>query len=178
MDEIDFDSLSKAVLYDPDSGKLFWKRRPENMFREKSYADRWNKRYAGKEAFVQDHPGGYKVGVVFYKSILAHRVAWMLYYGEWPSDMIDHINGVKTDNRIKNLRQADMSKNKMNVGLTSANTSGYKGVSWCKRTGKWRASITLEGKYKSLGYYFTPDEAHCAYRKAAEVLHGEFHRHK
>lgn len=89
---------------------------------------------------------------------------------------VDHINCDPLDNRRANLRAATPSQNSCNRRPQSNNTSGFKGVSWCKRECKFRASIRALNKQRSLGYYETPQEAYAAYCKAAASLHGEFAR--
>lgn len=117
---------------------------------------------------------GYISISLFNKHHLAHRLAWLYTYGEYPSCQIDHINGVRCDNRIVNLRQANNSQNNVNVGRRSTNSSGYKGV--CKSGQKWRAYITDSGHHVHLGSFCTPEEASLAYQSAAKKLHGEFYR--
>jgi len=89
----------------------------------------------------------------------------------------DHRNGDTLDNRKQNLRVATRSQNCSNRGLTSANSSGFKGVTW--KGGKhqlWVARITKSGKVHHLGYFSTPEAAHGAYIQAARRLHGVFAR--
>jgi hypothetical protein len=99
----------------------------------------------------------------------AHRLAWLYTYGCWPDKDIVHINRMKTDNRIENLRDTD--KNDWNRDKHSNNTSGYPGVSWDKRSKKWRAKITVSGKQMHLGLFNTPEAANAAYMAAKEKLH-------
>jgi len=82
---------------------------------------------------------GYLIGTVKRKCLKVHRIAWFLYYGDWPKYGIDHINRVKDDNRICNLRDVTQAVNLRNVGLRANNKSGYKNVSWDKTKGKWIA---------------------------------------
>lgn len=110
------------------------------------------------------------------KTYLAHRLAWLHVYGVWPSCHIDHIDGDGTNNRFANLRAATQSENGRNTGRSKANSSGFKGVSWHKKTKKWTARIMVHGRSKSLGYFSTPEAAHNAYRAAAIDMHGEFAR--
>jgi hypothetical protein len=106
--------------------------------------------------------------------ILAHRLAWMLYYGREAPGMIDHRNGDRQDNRIENLRIATHSQNGANARRHSRNTSGLKGASWMPKRGKWQASITVRNKQIGLGYFDTKEEAHAAYLIAAREHQGEF----
>ncbi len=88
----------------------------------------------------------------------------------------DHISGDGLDNRRANLRVATKSQNIRNQGKQSTNTSGFKGVSFSRATGKWQASIGVDAKQRYLGVYNTPEEAHAAYARASAELHGEFGR--
>ena len=100
----------------------------------------------------------------------------MYVYGHWPEKEIDHINCVKDDNRIANLRIATRGDNCHNSSKPRNNTSGFKGVDYHKHTKKWRARITVNDGQISLGYYHTPEEAHQAYCRKAKELFGEFAR--
>lgn len=104
----------------------------------------------------------------------AHRIAWALHYGEWPTGVVDHINRNPHDNRISNLRMGSQQQNTFNAGPSKNNTSGYKGVYFRKDTGKWSAEITHNRKKKSLGCYPTAELAAAAYGKAAKETFGEF----
>ena len=108
------------------------------------------------------------------KSYLAHRVAWLITYGEWPVEHLDHINGNVQDNRLSNLRQATNAQNRYNMKLNIRNKIGLKGVSFAKGRNKWAAHISANGRSRTLGYFATPEEAHAAYCAAAKELHGEF----
>lgn len=98
---------------------------------------------------------------------LSHRLAWLYVHGSWPKGHIDHINGVRTDNRISNLRDVTRSEQMQNTKLQSSNTSGVCGVSWYKREGKWRARIKADGRNIYLGCFEDFDKALAA-RQAAE----------
>lgn len=93
-----------------------------------------------------------------------------------PAIKVDHINGNGLDNRRSNLRLATNSQNLCNRGKPSHNTSGYKGVSWYPRYGKWRATYRLNGKAKCAGYFTNIEDAVQAYRGAAAQTYGEFWR--
>jgi hypothetical protein len=92
-----------------------------------------------------------------------------------PKVHIDHIDGNGLDNRKVNLRFATALENQWNKGRNKNNSSGYKGVSYNKRAGKWKSRIKEDKKEIHLGYFDTPEEAYEAYCKAAKELHGEFH---
>ena len=107
------------------------------------------------------------------KMYAAHQVVFMLHHGFIPCE-IDHINGVKTDNRIENLRVCTSSQNKGNIGLLKSNCSGYRGVSLNKRSGMYHAQIKINGKQTYLGRFATPKDAAIVYNKAAKEHFGEF----
>lgn len=151
--------LHKLLKHDPDTGTLFWRSRPLEMFKRERHWKMWNKRYAGKEAFASTTGDGYRQGSIFNKMFKAHRVIWAMEYGAWPEDQIDHINGDKTDNRLFNLRDVTSRENSQNVKRRSDNTSGVVGVYWDRNRGKWLAQIRFDGKQKHLGYFDTLDEA-------------------
>lgn len=106
----------------------------------------------------------------------AHRLAWLYVNGEFPVNQTDHINCIKDDNRIVNLRDANSSQNKLNVGANKNNTSGFKGVAFHKEANKWVAQAWLNGKKHYLGLFTTPELASVSYQAFATKHHGEFYR--
>jgi len=120
------------------------------------------------------HKKGYLNIRIDGKLYLSHRLAWLYVTGHWPADQIDHINGVKDDNRFCNLREATNSENKRNTGLYRNNTSGYKGVYLDKRNKEWTAKIRLHGVYKYLGSFTDITDAAAAYAAASAKHHGVF----
>jgi hypothetical protein len=116
---------------------------------------------------------GYRKMNLLKKSYELHRIAWLIYYGDWPKKNIDHINGDKSDNRICNLRDATVVENARNSGMSRANTSGHIGVRYYERYGKWRAEIKVNYRNIHLGLFDTMDQAIEA-RKSAESSYG-FH---
>jgi hypothetical protein len=116
-------------------------------------------------------PDGYRRIYVDGKGHLEHRLVWLYYYGYLPTKPLDHINGIRNDNRIDNLREACHAENGQNMGKNKNNTSGFTGVTFHKPTGKWMAHIAKNGKKYHLGLFYTPEEAHDAYLKAKANLH-------
>ncbi len=108
------------------------------------------------------------------KKYAISHLAWLYMYGEFPTNLVDHINGNSQDNRITNLREADYQKNNMNKAIGKNNTSGVMGVAWFKAGNKWKAYISLDGKKIHLGYFHKFSEA-VDVRKLAEVAYG-FHK--
>lgn len=150
--------LPCLLRYEAETGELFWLQRDSTQ-------RRWNSRWAGKPAFTALCGNGYRQGHLFGEKVLAHRVAWAIHYGEWPN-IIDHINGVRADNRICNLRNVSAAENNLNLAIRRENTSGVIGVRWTK--GAWQASITVAGNRKYLGRFSDLSDALAA-RKLAEV---------
>lgn len=112
--------------------------------------------------------GGYVTVSVDKKAYYLHRLVWLWWYGSHPTGHVDHINRVRSDNRIHNLREASHRHNLINSQLYSNNASGVKGVGWYKRKGKWVARINgSTGKSSLLGYFSDFTEA-VAHRYAAE----------
>lgn len=104
------------------------------------------------------------------KVYAAHRLAWLYVNGEFPVCGIDHINGVKTDNRMANLRVAGQQENMQNVRKAKSHSkSGLLGV--YKSRNKWAAQITVNKVKRFLGVYETPEAAHCAYMAEKEMFH-------
>ncbi len=122
------------------------------------------------------HEDGYEYFGVDYKIYLAHRLAWLYMTGEVP-DYLDHKNGIKSDNRFKNLRLATQAQNQLNHRKTCRNKSGIKGVCWVKRYSRWVAQASLNGKYNWLGSFKTIEEAEACVRAFREIHHGEFANH-
>lgn len=109
---------------------------------------------AGKVAGTLHKRGYIRMGVNG-KYYQAHRLAWLYYYGCWPENTIDHINQVKDDNRIINLRDVTLSVNCLNRGKPKGYTQ--------QKSGRYIARTTVNGVEMCLGTYDTPEEAHQAY---------------
>lgn len=154
--------LQELVRYEPETGKMFWKERDAKYFNTPTTAFLWNAKNAGQEIAANAPAFGYRGFTVFTETFLAHRAAWAIHYGEFPSKAIDHINGQRHDNRICNLREAGSVVNGRNTVLPINNTSGHIGV---RKTKSGRFSAHILKQY--LGTYDTFEEAVEA-RKAAQ----------
>lgn len=106
-----------------------------------------------------------KIGSYLY---LEHRLAWFYCFKEWPRDLLDHINRIRDDNRLDNLREASDSTNLQNMGISKRNKSGYKGVSM--QSGRWCARIMVNFKEVHLGRFDTAELASQAYETYKKTL--------
>lgn len=106
-----------------------------------------------------------------------HRLVWVWHYGN-TSKAIDHINGVRSDNRIENLRPATPSQNAFNSKLSENNTSGIRGVYFLKSENSWAASIQVHGRRIKLGQSKDRAIIEARYYGAAKVAHGKFYRER
>ena len=168
----------KYFTYDASRGELIWKPRPLDEFKRRQAFLTWNTRYANTRAGSNSpcNEWGHRTVAVNTRRFLLHRIIWEMHHGPIPHKMqVDHRDGDATNNRIGNLRLATNAQNSMNSRAQSNNTSGFKGVSFHKASGRWRADIR-ETTQRWLGLFDTPEEAHEAYKKAAMELHGEFAR--
>lgn len=158
MTELTQSRLKELLHYDPDTG--VFTRRVQTSSR----------------AMIGDVagsllPDGYRRIMIDGGKHRAHRLAWLYMTGEWPTNQLDHMNGVRDDNRIANLREATNAENKQNREISKNNRSGFMGVSWHKHTRKWVAHIQIAGSKKHLGLFTTPEAAHAAYLAAKADLH-------
>lgn len=115
--------MSEAILTQSKLHELFFYNADTGIFTNKS------NRFIGKQAGTLQKRGYSTIGIDG-KRYYAHRLAWLYKNGELPSNEIDHINGVKSDNRIDNLRLATRSQNASNRPIQSNNTSGHIGITW------------------------------------------------
>jgi len=162
MADITPDRLKALFRYDPETGE----------FSRLVSRGGWHKdRAAGRI-----NTDGYRRLGIDGKQYAAHSLAWLYMTGSLPEALVDHINGDRADNRWANLRLATYSQNLANQKIKAANTSGFKGVSRIRASGRWLASIKVHGKSYNLGSFRTPEEAHQAYCRAAEKAFGEYAR--
>lgn len=151
------------ALLEYKDGKLFWKVKKRNGAKP------------GDEAGYVNNTG-YKMVRVNYVAYLQHRLIWIM-HGNDPVDCLDHIDGDPLNNRIENLRSATDSQNNWNAKLKSTNTSGVKGVNWCKKYMRWHGRVSFKGKRHHVGYFKDKDECVNAVKKLREKLHGNFVNH-
>jgi hypothetical protein len=156
---------------------LVWRIRPRNHFPTHRGWKISNTRDSGRSAGSMGLSGGgdprymVKINQCRYP---VHRVVFALANGRDPYPMeVDHIDMNPLNNHPSNLRTATRSQNASNKGIQSNNTSGIRGVTWCKRTGSWMAQIGLNKRTIFLGRFKDIQEAAAA-RIAALHLHGEF----
>lgn len=168
------ETLRQLLEFYPFSGVLTWKVRDSHMIKDPRIRSAWNARNSGKKAMTCLSPNGYHTGSVLGHPYLAHRVAWAIHYGEWPNSEIDHINGVRTDNRISNLREVSREINSKNTKVRSGSQSPYPGVS--KHRNKWMARIKIRYVSRYLGLFDDVEDAIKA-RKSAEFGNGFHENH-
>jgi hypothetical protein len=153
------DELKKLLRYDQETGSFAWKVAT-------------NKRISvGQIAGTVNQEGYVNIGVLR-KRYLAHRLAWLYVNGEMPDGEIDHINRIRSDNRISNLRAVSRKQNCENLGVRSDNTTGFRGVRKDNRPGKspFVARVVNHGKDIYIGSFQTAEEASNAYLKKATEL--------
>lgn len=148
--------LKEILRYDHETGNFYWK-----------VALATHIKIGDKAGFLDSR---YIRISIDRKRYQAHRLAWLYVYGKFPEQHIDHINGVKTDNRIENLRDVDILTNNQNMREASkSSTLGILGVS--PRNGRFRARIGVNGKIINLGTYDTVEEAYQAYLEGKRTHH-------
>ena len=151
--------LKSLLTYNPDTGEFRWRVRRGGPAVPGSIAGSHN-----SEGYVHIQIDRVKHG--------AHRLAWLYVHGEQPVE-IDHINRVKDDNRIVNLRSVTHAQNSQNQSRPKNNTSGHIGVDFHTRSNRWRARIKIDGKLRDIGYFQNKEDAAFA-RQRAEAQHLPF----
>ena len=160
-------------LFDYSNGELIWKARPDHHFCSIGASKTFNTRFSGQIAGTKSNKSGYAEVRINQRSYAVHRIIYFMFNGSMP-DCIDHINMDKCDNRIENLRPATLSQNGINSRNRRNNTSGFKGVSFCKARGKWKASIKHQYKTITIGYFDDIKDAARARKNTEIEMFGEF----
>jgi hypothetical protein len=159
---INHEYLKEILLYHPETGIFTWKVKKSKKTKIGSVAGTNNAGYVHIRIDEKKH--------------FAHRLAWFYQTGSVAPYMIDHINGNKSDNRWTNLRRATRNENSRNRSRSKTNTSGFKGVCWDKKAGKWKAAICVNNVSYHLGYFESPREASAVYEAVAKKSFGAFYK--
>ena len=156
MLELRYEEVAKLFTYDRETGVLYWRIRDRNTIRRKYVA--------GSSKGAKD---GYRQVRIKGKKYLEHRIIMMLCFGHIPENAeIDHINHVRNDNRLCNLRFVTRSENRRNQSVNSKNTTGVTGVCFYKRLQKYIARIRVNREFIHLGTFETLEEAAAARAEA------------
>jgi len=167
--------LKELLHYDPDTGVFTWLYRDKKWFKKDRICNSWNSRFLGKTAGSL-HPCNYLFISIIDRVYRAHRLAFLYMTGSMPPEEMDHINGIRYDNRWENIRPVNRLVNSKNTKIGCNNTSGVTGVSWSKKRRKWEANIQGNGKNVHLGMFVDIQEAALA-RKKAEAKYGYHENH-
>ena len=160
------DKLKDLFQYNAKTGLLHWKIKCS-----------WNVKI-GNVAGTTKHWSNYIYIRFNNKSYPAHKLVWLYHYGIYPNGCIDHVNGIRNDNRIDNLRHATRAQNSQNMRIFKSNTSGIKGVDWKKNTNKWRVRLQVNHKRIEIGSFYCLDLAELVANEARTKYHKEFARDK
>ena len=154
--------LHSLFIYDTETGNLIWKNDTGTAKKGSvaGYIKNTGRRYSR----------GYRYIRVNSKDYASHRLVWLFHNGSFPSKCIDHINTIRDDNRIENLRDVSHAENMLNLALGSGASSGYKGVYRAKGSKKWFSVLYWDGIRIGLGSYDDPVDAASVYHTAREFL--------
>jgi hypothetical protein len=153
---ISHEELKRVIRYEPDTGRFVWLAKVGHS-------------KVGSIAGSRHSRGYWQVWIAG-QQYMAHRLALFYVYGCWPSHDVDHINGIRDDNRLSNLREVSRGLNMQNQRLARVDSStGLLGV--VPNRARFAAQIRTNGKTVCLGTYDTPEEAHAAYVRAKRVHH-------
>jgi hypothetical protein len=160
-------------LFEYRDGALFWKARPRSDFKTNGRHEEWNKRYSHKQA---GSCAGKYVNVSINKiRYQVHRVIFLMQHG-YISEVVDHIDGNRQNNKIENLRAATHTQNLQNAKIPKHNSSGCKNVIWHRQRKKWAVRLVLNKKSKSYGLYDDLELAQFVAQEARNLNFGQFAR--
>lgn len=152
------DRARELVSYNPETGVFVWRVQRNGTFRNKDSI-----------GWVDSH--GYRLLGMDGRKYKAHRVAWLLVYGEWPKSQLDHINRDRADNRIANLREVTNAENGQNAKPRTDGKSGVVGVHFLKNCNRWWAYINTNRERVTVGYFESFEEAVAARADAKKAQH-------
>lgn len=161
-DFMDYSVASRIWRLDKRTGFLYWKLNVSASGR------------IGQRAGCLDTHDGYRkvrYGGIAYRE---HHIVWLLTYGSFPDDLIDHKNRNRSDNRPSNLRLASHAENGKNKSRQRNNLSGVPGVYWSTEHRKWKVQISVNNKRKFLGLFDCLEEARVVKQKAEATYFKEF----
>jgi hypothetical protein len=168
--------ICQALIY--KDGSLYWRTdRPKEHFVDERAWKHFNTNFAGEEAgyphFQQCQNRWRWMVKLSGEDISRSVIVWAIHH-DWPTQEVDHIDRNTLNDRIENLRLATRSQGNANRTKHSNNKSGYKGVCWDNRAGRWRAKIQVKKTSIFLGRFNTREEAYAVYCQAAIKYFGEF----
>lgn len=164
--KLTWERLNELFHIDPTNGVLIWKK------------NTGKKRMIGKIAGDLNHRFGYVCICIDRVDYKRHRLIWFYVHKQWPTADLDHIDGVRDNDGILNLREATRSQNTWNSAIPRTNKSGYKGVCWNKRANKWRAYIKAYDVWHHLGHFDNIEDAISARKQAETQYHEGYASHK
>lgn len=172
----DIQHLRRVLDVDFDRGIVRWMHIDQSG-RCVKWPEYWNKRYAGQEVGGRCAASGYWQMLITIdghrRKLWRHRVVFAVANGYWPAE-IDHIDRDRANDSLANLRECTKSQNSCNKPKKAGCISRMKGVSRCRKTGKWVSQININRRHINLGRFDTEAQAGVAYAAAAKRLHGEF----
>lgn len=152
---LEYREALELFRYDYETGVLYWRWRVNSRVPKTL------------EAGTQKKSSGYLYVRVHGRDYLVHRIVMLMCYGFYGEGLeVDHINHVRNDNRLCNLRFVTRSENNKNQSLSSRSTTGVTGVSFFKARKKYTAQIGVNREFIHLGYFDTLEEAAEARRQA------------
>lgn len=159
------DYLKEVLKHDIDTGNFIWvkKTSPKSRVNIGEIAGNLNN-------------DGYRRIKLNGKKYQEHVLVWFYHYGKFPNEFLDHVDGDKANNRLENLRECSQGENNRNRAIASNNTTGFRGVTFCKQNGKFKATAHFNGEKIHLGYYITDLEASDVVEYNTKLLHGEFYK--
>lgn len=156
--ELTQDELKENLSYNQETGIFTW---------IKSYRNQ----HIGKRVGSHD-PDGYLQIKLKRKLHRAHRLAWLYVYGKHPDGPLDHMDGIRDNNAIGNLREVTYAGNSQNQRHAHKDSkSGLIGVHKVSNRNLFRAAIQIQGKRKVLGFFKTAEEGFTAYLEAKREYH-------